>query len=683
MMSPNKVNQIDKLAPIIVDCRDGGDELLSREWLITNKLGAYCSSTISGCNTRRYHGLLVAATVPPLGKVVALNYLMDELVLSDDSGGEKVFDLAAFEFDAKFSPDGRANLLEFRDDLAATFLYRCGKTEILKEIILAESVNAVAVRYTLIAGAGGMLRLRPFVSLRDFHALRRAEEPSHLTYLHYHDGIGIEDCRSNIGTLHVAVSSFAGPVGAIPGQFHPDPQWWYRFCYRREITRRQEGYEDLYTPGCFQAGLAEGGAVQFTASFPESVKVDFDATVERKRQRIERLVESVGDNADESMRRLAAAGDVFIVSRSHGLPARTDSTIIAGYPWFADWGRDAMISMPGLMLETRQYESALGVLRTFAEAVNEGMVPNCFDDYGGGSHYNSIDASLWFIIAADRYVRATADEASWRNILAEPVEEILQSYRDGTRFGIHAETDGLLAGGDAQTQLTWMDAKVGDRAVTPRWGKCVEINALWHEALRIASERSEHHDRVLLFSALADRVAKAFEQTFWNEQSGCLYDCVNNEGKDASIRPNQIFAVSSRYCLLPPEKQRSIVKVVQTELLTPFGLRTLSPNDPDYRRRYDADAAAYHQGTVWPWLMGPFIEAYLKVNNFLPDSLDQARNWMAAFDGHFSQAGIGFVSEVFDGDPPYEPGGCIAQAWSIAELLRVKRLIARCRVDNR
>ena len=290
---------------------------------------------------------------------------------------------------------------------------------------------------------------------------------------------------------------------------------------------------------------------------------------------------------------------------------------------------------------------------------------------------------MWFIIAADRYVRATADEASWRNILAEPVEEILQSYRDGTRFGIHAETDGLLTGGDAQTQLTWMDAKVGDRAVTPRWGKCVEINALWYEALRIASERSEHHDRVLLFSALADRVAKAFEQTFWNERSGCLYDCVNNEGKDASVRPNQIFAVSSRYCLLPPEKQRSIVKVVQTELLTPFGLRTLSPNDPDYRRRYDADAAAYHQGTVWPWLMGPFIEAYLKVNNFSPDSLDQARNWMAAFDGHFSEAGIGFVSEVFDGDKPHEPGGCIAQAWSIAELLRVKRLIARCRIDNR
>ncbi len=659
--------------PIVVDCRGGEVEgLLGREWLIANKLGAYASSTVVGCNTRQYHGLLVAATNPPVGRIVALNCLADQLVLS----GQKSFDLAEFEFEESFSPDGRANLIEFRNDLAATFVYRCGEAEVLKEIILAEAANAVAVRWTLISGPGGMLHIRPFVSLRDYHGLRRADDSQQMTYLHYSDGIHVEDPKADTGAVRISVISSAGPVVAMPGEFHPDPQWWYRFRYRADIARGQAGFEDLYTPGWFQAGLAAGGTVQLTASLAGTEEVDFVAAVERKRRRLVRIVEAVGDTADETTRRLAAAVDIFVVSRGD-LSVRAGNTILAGYHWFADWGRDAMIALAGLALETRQYESALGVLTTFAQAVDEGMIPNCFDECGGRPGFNSIDASLWFIIAADRYVRATGDEAAWRTRLAGAVEKILQAYRRGTRFGIRACADGLLTGGDAQTQLTWMDAKVSGRAVTPRWGKCVEINALWHEALRIAAERSDRHDRVLLWSALADRAAEAFEQTFWNEDAGCLYDCVNADGKDASIRPNQIFAVAGPHCLLSPARRRAIVEVVRVELLTPVGLRTLSPNDSAYQGRYDADSAAYHQGTVWPWLMGPFIEAYLKVHDFSPASRTQAGRWLAAFDDHLAEAGVGFISEVFDGDPPHNPGGCIAQAWSVAEILRAKRLIAK------
>ncbi len=661
--------------PIVIDCRGQADELLSREWLIANKLGSYASSTVVGVNTRRYHGLLVAATNPPVGRIVALNCLMDQLVFPD----EKTFDLAAFEFEGSFSPDGRANLVEYRNAPAATFLYRCGESDVLKEIILAESVNAVAVRYSLLSGPGGMLRIRPFVSLRDYHSLRRCSDPHRMTYLHYSDGIHVEDQKNDIGAMHISVGSFAGKASAGEGQFHPDPQWWHRFRYRADISRGQEGFEDLYTPGWFGATLATGGVVQLQASLAGVGEVDFDAAVECKR-RLARIVEALGDSADETTVRLAEAGDVFLVSRE-GPGDQTGNTILAGYHWFADWGRDAMIALAGLALETRQYESALGVLRTFADAVDEGMIPNCFDERGGRCGFNSIDASLWFIIAADRYIRATGDESAWRTGLGEVVEKILLAYRDGTRFGIHACPDGLLTGGDARTQLTWMDATVAGRAVTPRWGKCVEINALWHEALRIAAERSDQHDRALLWSALADRAAEAFERTFWNEDAGCLYDCVNADGKDASIRPNQILAVASPHCLLPPARQRSVVEVVRSELLTPVGLRTLSPGDPAYRGRYGGNPesrdSAYHQGTVWPWLMGPFIEAYLKVHDFSPASRDQARRWLSAFDEHLEQAGVGFISEVFDGDPPHNPGGCIAQAWSVAEILRAKRLIAK------
>jgi len=669
-------------APIAVKCDADLPELLSREWLLANRIGAYASSTVAAANTRRYHGLLVAAVRPPVQRVVALNCLMDQLVLPEGPGGERTFELSTFEFPGTFSPRAHC-LAEFRNDVAACFIYRCGQAELVKEVLLAESANAVAVRYR-ITGAAGWLRIWPFLALRDYHELRRADRPHQMTYLHYHDGIRVEDRFASSHAVHISVTSAptreAEGAEASRGRFHDSPQWWYRFRYRQDIQRGQEGLEDLYTPGWFHAEIVPGRPTQLTGSLDDPKEIHFEAGLQQKRRRQWRLVQAVGPEADELTRRLALASDVFVVSRRRP-NAHPGKTILAGYHWFADWGRDAMVALPGLLLETGRRQEALQVLRTFADAMDEGMVPNCFDEGGGPPHFNSIDASLWFILAADRYASASGEGAGWPDGLAGPVDRILAAYHDGARFDIRADADGLLTGGNENTQLTWMDVLLGGRPVTPRHGKCVEINALWHAALRIAHRRGGDSKLAHWYGALADRVRAAFPATFWNEQAGCLYDRVSRGEKDASIRPNQILAVSLPECPLSADRQRRVVRIVQNELLTPYGLRTLSPNDPRYRGKYgiswESRDRAYHQGTVWPWLIGPFVEAYLKVHEFTQRALAQADRWLAAFDEHLREAGVGFVSEIFDGDAPRAPAGCIAQAWSIAEILRVKRLIAK------
>jgi predicted glycogen debranching enzyme len=661
--------------PLVVGCQGAGsDELLGREWLVANKLGAYASATVLGTNTRRYHGLLVAATRPPASRILALSCLLDQLALPDEAGREAPYDLANFEFEGAFLGSGEAHLVEFRNDLAATFVYRCGVAELIKEIILAEAANAVAVRYRLLSGPAGMLRITPFVALRDVHGLRLARKPHQMTYLHYQNGIRVEDRQATPYAVHLSAAASGRE------RFCPDPQWWYRFRYRGELARGQEGFEDLYTPGRFELPLAADAPVQLTASLDDPKEVNFDAVVRQKRARLRKIVRALGPDADQTTRRLAVAGDAFVTQRKRP-NAHPATTIVAGYHWFADWGRDALIALPGLLLETGQFQAALAMLRMFAESIDQGMVPNFFNEYGTGPRYNSIDASLWFVLAAESYVAASSDQAGWQNHLAGAVEQILRGYHDGTRCGIHADADALLEGGDRRTQLTWMDAKLGEEPVTPRDGKCVEINALWHAALRIAARRADDPHSRQLWQQVAEQVAAAFQPTFWNEQAHCLYDCVRGEQKDPAIRPNQIIAVALPDCPLAAEKQRSVVEVVRRELLTPYGLRTLSPADARYRGWYgrsgESRDRAYHQGTVWPWLMGPFIQAYLKVNGFSDPARAQAGKWLAGWDQHLPLAGVGYVSEIFDGNPPHAPAGCIAQAWSVAELLRAKRMVAR------
>jgi predicted glycogen debranching enzyme len=662
--------------PIVIACpKESPEAMLDKEWLLTNSIGAFASGTAGACNARRYHALLVAAANPPVGRLTLLNCLLDKFVITSHDGGQQIFDLSTFEFDGKFLPDARKWLWEFRNAPAATFVYRCGAAEIVKEIILADAANAVAVRYRLTGYSEGVLHLQPFVSIRDYHQLR-AEGGAFACQSHS-DGVLIRDAQGPAHAVYAAVEARRqGGAGPQAGKFHFRQQWWKRFRYRNDIARGQDGYEDLFTPGHFEVPLAPGATVQFTAALDEPIKVDFDAAVEAKRQRQGRYVAGLGQRADDTTRRLAAAADTFIVARRRQ-GGREGATIMAGYHWFIDWGRDALIALPGLLLETRQFDTAAKVLRTFAAAIDQGMIPNCFNEYGSTPLYNSIDASLWFVLACDRYARESGDEATWRNELAPAVEQILAAYHDGTRFYIHADGDGLLCGGDPTTQITWMDAQFDNRPLTPRWGKCVEINALWHAALLAAGRRGLRPGSLDPLS-LARQVGAAFGPTFWNEARGCLFDCVGPDWKDDTIRPNQIIAVSLPDCPLPAEQKRSVVEVVRRELLTPYGLRTLAPADVRYRGRIggsvESRERAYHQGNVWPWLIGPFIEAYLRVRDFSPAAKSQANQWLSAFDDHLRQTCLGSISEIFEGDAPHHSAGTIAQAWSVAEVLRAKRL---------
>ncbi len=689
--------------PIDFDCRGkDADLLLSHEFLQANSIGAYASSTIAGCNARRYHGLLIAATLPPVGRLVTLSTVMEQLGLGDEA-----FDLATNEFPDTFSPRGMDYLVEFRNDIAPTFIYQVGQAMLKKEILLAEAANAVAVRYTLSGAPSARLTLWPFAAMRDFHTIRRVHEPHQMTFSVSNGRVVVQDRMVKQDALY---------LWCPQGQFEAKAQWWYRFRYRIDVGRGQEGFEDLYTPGSFAVEMADGQSVQLTASLRDPINVDFETTLSARRQRMAALVADVArpaapaapscgavsttrtgprkdlqaampsqlppqDRESESISHLAMATDAFVVQRSFpNSPPST--TILAGYHWFADWGRDTFISLPGLLLATGRFEQARQVFRTFAGSIQHGMVPNRFDDYSMTAHYNSIDASLWFIIAAERYVQATGDLKFWREHLLGACHTILDSYQQGTLFDIHADADGLLMGGSHRTQLTWMDAALGEEVITPRHGKAVEVNALWHSAHRIMADRCRGIDNQLAshYAQQADLIGPAYVKAFWNNELGWMNDCISDNWPDASLRPNQILAVSLPHSALSAQQQSAVVRIVTQRLLTPMGLRTLSPDDSRYRRKcggsWESRDRAYHQGTVWAWLMGPFMEAYLKVEKAKPFALAQAKKWLERMDEHLSEAGIGYISEVFDGDPPHNPGGCIAQAWSVAEVLRIKLLIA-------
>jgi len=644
------------------------DELLETEWLISNRIGAYASSTVLGCNTRRYHGLLVASAAPPVARMVALATVMEEVI-----SGQTLYRLATNEFPNAFSPRGMVHLVEFRDDAAPTFLFRLGEMELVKRLILADHKNAVAVQYTL-TGGDAVMDLRPFAAMRDFHSLRSLDQPHQMTFETADKGLLVQDrARPDHGLYMLSQEA----------SFKPEPQWWRQFLYRKDLSRGQEGLEDLYSPGVFSYQLLDGQSVQFNASLDIPVAPGFDGTMRSRHRRLVDLARSVRD-CDETTRRLAIASDAFVVQRGFP-PAGSSATILAGFHWFADWGRDAFIALPGLLVETGRFDLARQVFSTFAGAVSEGMLPNCFDDYSSAAHYNSIDASLWFIIAAERYMEATGDAVFWRDVLMPAARGILEAYQSGTKFDIRADADGLITGGSGDTQLTWMDAKIGPDVITPRHGKAVEVNALWHSAHRIMGERCASFDLALAghYRFQADLIASAFVRAFWNAPARCLYDCVREGQPDASVRPNQIMAVSLPHSPLAAEQQACVLDAVTDKLLTPFGLRTLSPDDPRYAGHCSGSPQerdrAYHQGTVWAWTMGPYVEALLKVRGTAADTLARADGVLRAFDDHIRAAGLGYISEIFDGQPPHYPRGCIAQAWSVGEVLRAKRLLAKCR----
>ncbi|HTS28841.1 MAG TPA: amylo-alpha-1,6-glucosidase, partial [Bryobacteraceae bacterium] len=631
-----------------------------REWLETNGLGGYASSAIAGLNTRRYHGLLVAACRPPVGRLVLLSKIEETLVID----GRRV-ELASNRYPGVVHPQGYLHLKEFRRDPFPVFVYEAEGFLLEKSVFMIHGENSTVVQYELRAPddarpAVCALELRPLIAFRGYHstahenaALNRSLEiePGSVSVAPY----------QGLPPLHLAHT--AGDVQATG-------EWYRNFEYTIEQERGLDYREDLFNPFVLTFDLHRDPRPAVVASADRRSAGSVEAARTHEIQRRKEVL-SAAPLKDPFVRELVEAADQFIVRRGEG------HTVIAGYHWFSDWGRDTMIALPGLTLATGRPEVAKGILLEFSAHVDRGMLPNRFPDAGETPEYNTADATLWYFEAVRALIAYTDDYEFVRTKLYSVLSDIIAWHERGTRYGIHVDSDGLLIAGEPGVQLTWMDAKVGDWVVTPRCGKPVEVQALWHNALRVMEDLARklgHDSDGAHYKELADRARDAFPGLFWNESSGCLYDVVNGDHRGESLRPNQIFAVSLHYSMLTPEKARSVVRAVERHLLTPYGLRSLAPGDPQYRGRFQGDPfsrdSAYHQGTVWPWLMGPFLTAYLKVDGRSREARKQAGHWLAELRRYLENEGLGQIPEVFDGDAPQRPGGCLAQAWSVAELLR-------------
>ena len=633
------------------------DAALEREWLETNGLGGFASSTIVGCNTRRYHGLLTAATKPPVGRLVLLSKL-EETFLVDG----RPFDLSVNRYPGVVHPQGHQYLTGFRLDPFPVFTYSVEGIEIEKSVFMAHGENTTVIQYD-VRGAEGRdcrLEIRPLVAFRDYHSTTH-ENDALDPHVEVEPGLATIAPYQGLPSLHFSHDA---------DEFEALGYWYRGFEYDVERERGLDCHEDLFCPFVARFNLKQRSSVALIASV-ERQDVRRAAVLRReeihRRERV--LLSSLIQ--EPFVRALVGAADQFIVARGD------QKTIIAGYHWFSDWGRDTMIALPGLTLVTGRSDVAKSILLAFARHVDRGMLPNRFPDAGEAPEYNTVDATLWFIEAVRAVVQHTSDYEFVRDNLYSVLVDIIDWHVRGTRYGIRVDADGLLASGEPGVQLTWMDAKVGDWVVTPRQGKAVEIQALWYNALRIMGDLARQFGDAAGRQRYADMAALAqrnFNAQFWNEASGCLYDVVDGETRDASIRPNQVFALSLAHTMPSSEKARSILDVIERDLLTPYGLRSLAPNDAQYRGRYQGDPwhrdSAYHQGTVWPWLMGPFITAYVKVNGGSAQARQRSAAWLAALEQHLKEGGLGQISEIFDGDAPHHPCGCMAQAWSVAELLR-------------
>jgi predicted glycogen debranching enzyme len=645
-------------------------QVATREWLVTNGLGGYASGTVSGVVTRRYHGLLIAALPAPHGRVVMLSHLWDRLRLPDRT----VAVLSGEELD-------RDHLVDFHlDSGLPVWRYEVGGFVVEREIRMLHRQNTVHITYRLTRGDGDVrLTLRPSLNVRPHHA--PVSTPLQGSYAFTAVGDRYElSAGAELPRLRLRL---AGDRAA----FTVDGKVVQQIRYHDEAQRGEAARGDLWSPGYFRIDLAPGAEATLVASTEpwETIQALSPADARAaERQRRRRLL----DGAPPPLRAgtgaaLVLAADQFIVTpvgrvedaaraRAAGDEIRS---VIAGYHWFTDWGRDTMISLDGLTLATGRHVEAGYILKTFAHYIRDGLIPNLFPEGDVEGRYHTADATLWFFHALHRYLDTTRDRATLRLLLPR-LREIVERHLAGTRFGIGVDpADGLLRQGAEGYQLTWMDAKVDDWVVTPRRGKAVEINALWYNALRllegwVREEQAEDAARPL--GRIAEGVWRSFNERFWYAGGAYLYDVVDGErGDDPACRPNQLFAISLPHAVLDPARWKPVLETVGERLVTPVGLRSLARGHPDYKPKYFGDLrardAAYHQGTVWAWLIGPWIDAWLRV---YPDDRPGARRFLEAFVPHLDQAGIGSISEVFDAEPPFTPRGCIAQAWSVAEVLR-------------
>ncbi|MGA7398437.1 MAG: amylo-alpha-1,6-glucosidase [Candidatus Sulfotelmatobacter sp.] len=642
------------------------DAALRKEWLETNGLGGFASSTIIGLNTRRYHGLLVAATKPPVGRVVMLSKLEETLFIESQP-----FDLSANRYPGVVHPQGFRYLKQFRLDPFSVFTYQIEGIEIEKTVFMIHGENSTLVHYELKKNnhperiKNLRLELRPLIAFRDYHSTTH-ENGAINRAIEQRPGLATLTPYQGLPSLHFAHNAV---------ELRRTGDWYRNFEYDSERERGLDFSEDLFNPCVllFDLRLRRQASV-IASTDPHDVGQVAEyrqAEITRRRNVAVSSPLTSGTNHDAFAQDLVNAADQYIVSRGD------QKTVIAGYHWFSDWGRDTMIALPGLTLPTGKPEVARSILRAFAQHVDQGMLPNRFPDAGEAPEYNTVDATLWFFEAARAYLAYTGDLKFVRDELFPVFADIVSWHVRGTRYGIKVDSSGLLSSGEPGVQLTWMDAKVGDWVVTPRRGKPVEIQALWYNALCIMEDlarRFADEPGQKRYRNMATLASWSFNRLFWNESMGCLYDVTNGAPPDPSVRPNQIFAVSLTHSMLSPERAKCVVQKVQEHLLTPYGLRSLAPTDPQYRGRYIGGPTerdgAYHQGTVWPWLLGPFISAYVKVNGGSETARRQAGEWLEPLRGHLTDGGLGHISEIFDGDAPHLPRGCIAQAWSVAEILR-------------
>jgi predicted glycogen debranching enzyme len=625
----------------------------SLEWIETNGLGGYASGTVSGAHTRRYHGMLVAAMHPPVGRMVMVSKLDETIVV-----GDKRIELSANQYPGAVHPTGFQFLKSFERKFFPEFIFKAGDVEIKKTIACLHGENTTVIIYEVIeAKKNFTLELLPLYACRDFHSLAHANDSIGQPYL-FQDGLF--RTVNYPGCPEIFIS--------VPGSnFTEAKNWYYNFEYAVEQYRGLDFKEDLYTHGKFLIELKKGSKLGIILSVDDPTGRDAFGLFETEKKRREIVTSQFSDK--KMLQRLALAADQFIVKRGDL------KTIIAGYHWFSDWGRDTMIALPGLCLATGRLDDAKNILKAFANSVHAGMLPNRFPDYGEAPEYNTIDATLWYFHAVFKYFKYSADKSFVESVV--PIlQGIIEWHYKGTRYNIHVDPeDELIYGGQDGVQLTWMDAKVGDWVVTPRKGKPVEINALWFNALKIMQSLLNEIGNAKegeKYEMKADTVQKSFNAKFWNAK-GFLYDNIDGDYKDDSIRPNQIYAIALPFPLLTKEKAANVFKTVETQLLTPRGLRSLAASHKDYKPIYGGNPwhrdGSYHQGTVWSFLLGAYIDALILVKG--DKGKADASKIIKKFLEHLDEAGVGSVSEIFDADPPHTSRGCIAQAWGVGEVLRV------------
>jgi predicted glycogen debranching enzyme len=655
------------------------EPMLLREWIVTNGLGGYASGTVAGVATRRYHGLLVAALPAPLGRTVMLNHLSERVRLPDRT---TVLGLGGEERQNELSLEGAGHLVQLRLERGLpVWRYELDGLVLEKRVVMLHMQNTVHISYRLVKGDGPVrLTLRPALHFRPHEA--KVSDPLPRPFVLH----AIED-RYELCGEHKQYPPLRMKLHGDVNAFRIEPRVIPDLRYRIEESRGYDARGDLYSPGYFRVDLArdhDATLVVSTEAWETIEALSAEEALAAEHARREALLDKVPAVAREGVAaELVLAADQFVITPAGRIEeaarARAEGdevrTVIAGYHWFTDWGRDTMISLEGLALSTGRALEAGYILRTFAHYVRDGLIPNMFPEGERDGLYHTADATLWFFHAIDRYLAVTSDRPTLRRILPK-LRSIVEHHIKGTRFGIGVDArDGLLRQGAEGYQLTWMDAKVDGWVVTPRRGKAVEINALWYNALRLMQRwlgEEGDADAARAMAEHADRCRASFNTRFWNAKTGHLFDVVDGEsGDDRACRPNQVLAISLPHPVLDPARWAPVMDVVEKRLLTPVGLRSLAPGEPDYKPTYDGDLrtrdAAYHQGTVWGWLIGPFVDAWLRVH---PEDPKAARRFLTGLADHLGEAAIGSVSEIFDAEAPFTPRGCIAQAWSVAELLR-------------